>query len=201
MELTVVPVVISARTKASTDLANIAILDATGTGQDLTKVIKIADTNGSPDTLFSVLSIDSGRNLHVVWAVSNNDPALRQVFVSASSAATGWKTWTAPVQVSDGSTTTGDATNVFPWLKAGGPGRADAVWYGSDKQVDPSSHSNQVWNVFMSQVVFPTNSAGGITGAAPSKQLVKVSPHPVQSPRRAARSQCRGWEIDRGPRS
>jgi hypothetical protein len=154
-------------------------LDATGTGQDLTKVIKIADTNGSPDTLFSVLSIDSGRNLHVVWAVSNNDPALRQVFVSASSAATGWKTWTAPVQVSDGSTTTGDATNVFPWLKAGGPGRADAVWYGSDKQVDPSSHSNQVWNVFMSQVVFPTNSAGGITGAAPSKQLVKVSPHPM----------------------
>src|SRR6202022_4091697 len=99
---------------------------ATGTGQDLTKLIKIADTNGSPDTLFSVLSIDSGRNLHVVWAVGNSNPALRQVFVSAASAATGWKSWTAPVQVSDGSTTTGDATNVFPWLKPGGPGRPDA---------------------------------------------------------------------------
>jgi hypothetical protein len=84
------------------------------------------------------------------------------------------------VQVSDGSTTTGDATNVFPWIKAGGPGRADAVWYGSDKQVDPSSHNNQAWNVFMSQVVFPTNATtGAVTGAAPSIALVKVTPHPM----------------------
>ena len=171
---------------------NIGTPDSTGTlkflddngagGQDLKKLVHIADTpTGSPDTLFSVLSMDSGRNLEVVWTVSpaNNDPALRQTFVSASSAASGWTAWTAPVQVSDGSTATGDATNVFPWLKAGGPGRADAVWYGSDKQVDPSSHSNQSWNVFMSQVVFPTNSSGGITGAAPSTQLVKVTPHPM----------------------
>src|SRR5256884_1689628 len=158
-------------------------LDDNGNGgQDLTKLVPIADTpTGSPDTLFSVLSMDSGRNLEVVWTVSpaNNDPALRQTFVSASSAASGWTAWTAPVQVSDGSTATGDATNVFPWLKAGGPGRADAVWYGSDQPVDPSSHSNQSWNVFMSQVVFPTNSSGGITGAAPSTQLVKVTPHPM----------------------
>src|SRR2546429_179324 len=159
---------------------NLHFLDATGSGQDLTKLVKIADTpTGSPDTLFSVLSMDTGRNLEVVWTVGNSNPALRQTFVSASSAASGWRTWTAPVQVSDGSTATGAATNVFPWLKAGGPGRADAVWYGSDKQVDPSSHKNQSWNVFMSQVVFPTNSAGGITGAAPSTQLVKVTPHPM----------------------
>ena len=156
-------------------------LDATGSGQDLTKLVKIADTpNGSPDTLFSVLSIDSGRNLEVVWAVSSTNPAQRQVFVSASSAASGWTSWTAPVQVSDGSTTTGDATNVFPWIKAGGPGRADAVWYGSNLQVDPSSHNNQSWNVFMSQVVFPTNgTTGAITGAAPSTTVVKVTPHPM----------------------
>ena len=156
-------------------------LDATGSGQDLTKLVKIADTpNGSPDTLFSVLSIDSGRNLEVVWAVSSTNPAQRQVFVSASSAASGWTSWTAPVQVSDGSTTTGDATNVFPWIKAGGPGRADAVWYGSNLQVDPSSHNNQSWNVFMSQVVFPTNgTTGAITGAAPSTAVVKVTPHPM----------------------
>ena len=31
----------------------------------------------------------------------------------------------------------------------------------------------------MSQVVSPTNSSGGITGAAPSTQLVKVTPHPM----------------------
>src|SRR5438045_1025642 len=154
-------------------------LDATGTGQDLTKLVRIADTNGAPDVLFSVLSMDTARNLFAVWAVDNDKPALRQVFVSASSAASGWTQWTAPVQVSDGSTATGDATNVFPWIKAGGPGRADAVWYGSNLQVDPSSHSNQAWNVFMAQVVFPTDSTGAITYAAPAKQLVKVTPHPM----------------------
>jgi len=155
-------------------------LDATGTGQDLTKLIKIADTpTGSPDTLFSVLSIDSARNLILVWCISSNTPSQRQVFVSAASAASGWTSWTTPVQVSDGSTGTGDAVNVFPWIKAGGPGRADAVWYGQDKNVDPSSQSGQAWNVFMSQVVFPTNTAGGVTGAAPTKTLVKVTPHPM----------------------
>jgi hypothetical protein len=153
--------------------------DAGGGNQDLKRLVKIADTSASPDTLFSVLSMDSARNLEVVWAVGNSDPALRQVFVSAASAASGWTRWTAPVQVSDGSATTGDATNVFPWIKAGGAGRADAVWYGSNLQVDPSSHNNQSWNVFMSQLVFPTDSTGAITGGAPSKQLVKVSPHPM----------------------
>src|SRR2546421_1557625 len=155
-------------------------LDATGSGQDLTRLIKIADTpTGSPDTLFSVLSMDSARNLYVVWNISASDPALRQVFVSAASAASGWSIWTPPVRVSDASTTSGDAVNVFPWIKAGGPGRADAVWYGSDKNVDPSSHNNQSWNVFMSQVVFPTDSAGSVTGAAPTNSLVKVTPHPM----------------------
>src|SRR6266550_2859127 len=102
-------------------------LDATGGGPpDFSKLIKIADTpTGSPDTLFSVLSMDSARNLFVVWCISNSDPSKRQVFVSASSPP--WKNWTAPVQVSDNSTSIGDAVNVFPWIKAGGPGRADAV--------------------------------------------------------------------------
>src|SRR5207249_3911594 len=150
-----------------------------GTGQDLTKLVKIADTVGDPDVLFAVLSMDSARNLFAVWTVDNDSPGLRQVFVTASSAASGCTAWTTPVQVSDASTRTGDATNVFPWIKAGGPGRADAVWYGSDKAVDPSSHNGQAWNVFMSQVVFPVSRTGAITGAAPTKALVKVTPHPM----------------------
>jgi hypothetical protein len=168
---------------------NIGTPDATGMlhflddngagGQDLTKLVHIADSTGSPDTLFSVLSMDTARNLYVTYAVSNSNPALRQVFMSASSAASGWKSWTAPVQLSDGSTATGDATNVFPWMKAGGAGRTDAVWYGSNLQVDPSSHNNQAWNVFMAQAVFPTDATGAITGAAPSVTLVKVTPHPM----------------------
>ena len=156
-------------------------LDDAGSGvQDLTRLIKIADTpTGSPDTLFSVLSMDTSRNLFAVWAISSTTPALRQVFVSAAAAASGWTKWTKPMQVSDASAATGDAVNVFPWIKAGGPGRADAVWYGSDKNADPSSQSNQSWNVFMNQVVFPVDSTGGLTGLAPATNLVKVTPHPM----------------------
>jgi hypothetical protein len=174
-------------------LLNIGTPDATGSltfldaptssggGPNYGNLIHIADNlPGSPDTLFSVASMDSARNLFVVWCVnSSSSPALDQVFVSASSAASGWRAWTKPVQVSNASTATGDAVNVFPWLKAGGPGRADAVWYGSNKQVDPSSQSGQAWNVFMDQLVFPVDSTGAITAAAPSTSLVKVSPHPM----------------------
>lgn len=173
-------------------LLNIGTPDATGSltfldapdassggGPDYSKLIHIADNlPGSPDTLFSVASMDSARNLFVVWCVSSGKPAQDQVFVSAASAASGWRTWTKPVQVSNGSTATGDAVNVFPWIKAGGAGRADAVWYGSNKAVDPSSQNGQAWNVFMNQVVFPVDSTGAITGHAPSHTLAKVSPHP-----------------------
>jgi hypothetical protein len=165
-------------------VGNLTFLDAptasSGGGPDDAGLIHIADNlPGSPDTLFSVASIDSARNLYVAWAVNTGTPAQDQVFVSASSAASGWRTWTKPVQVSDGSTGTGDAVNVFPWIKAGGPGRADAVWYGSNMNVDPSSQSGQAWNVFMNELVFPVDKSGAITGQAPSTTLVKVSPHPM----------------------
>jgi hypothetical protein len=155
-----------------------------GTGSDTSKLIHIADNlPGDPDTLFVVLSMDQARNLYVTWAVDDpaphTHPAQRQVYVSAASAASGWTRWTPPALASDGSTTTGDAANVFPWIQGGAPGRADAVWYGSDKLVDASSQSGQAWNVFMSAFVFPTDASGGITGAAPTRTLVKVSPHPA----------------------
>jgi hypothetical protein len=163
---------------------NLSFLDApnatSGGGPNDAGLIHIADNlPGSPDTLFSVASIDSARNLVVAWAVNTSTSSQDQVFVSASSAASGWRTWTKPVQVSDGSTGSGDAVNVFPWIKAGGPGRADAVWYGSNLNVDPSSQSGQAWNVFMNQLVFPVDKSGAITGQAPSTTLVKVSPHPI----------------------
>lgn len=163
---------------------NLTFLDAptasSGGGPDYANLIHIANNlPGSPDTLFSVLSMDSARNLFVVYDVSGSKPSQDQVYVSASSAASGWRTWTKPVRVSNASTSTGDAVNVFPWIKAGGPGRADAVWYGSNKSVDPSSQSGQAWNVFMNQLRFPVNSSGGITGAAPTTSLVRVSPHPA----------------------
>jgi hypothetical protein len=69
--------------------------------------------------------------------------------------------------------------SVFPWMKAGGPGRADVVWYGSNLSVDPSSQKGQSWDVFMSQVVYPVSTTGAATGAGPSVAQVRVTPHPM----------------------
>jgi hypothetical protein len=163
---------------------NLTFLDAPTADKpcgDQSKLIHIADNlKWSPDTLFTVSSMDSARNLFVVFALNAASPTERQIFVSGASADGGvWTSWTPPVRVSDGSTETGDAVNVFPWIKAGGPGRAAAVWYGSDQTGDPSIAKGQQWNVFMSQLVFPTNPGGGLTGAAPTTALVKVTPHPM----------------------
>lgn len=149
--------------------------DAGGGNQDLKRLIKIADTpTGSPDTLFSVVSMDNSRTLFAVWCINSSDPSKRQVFVSAASAPY-WTNWAPPVQVSDGAIGT-DAVNVFPWIKAGGNGMADAVWYGSNQLIDPSTQNGQAWNVFMSQVSY--NATSNTLTKLTSTPL-KVSPHPM----------------------
>src|SRR5919201_2833176 len=140
---------------------------------------------GTPDASGNLTFLDAptlpggGPDYSKLVHIADNLPDSPDVLFSAASAASGWTAWTPPVRVSDASTATGDAVNVFPWVKAGGPGRADVVWYGSDKNVDPSTNAGQAWNVFMSQVVFPTDKTGAITGAKPSTTLVKVTPHPM----------------------
>lgn len=133
---------------------------------------------GDPDLLFPVASMDSGRNLHVTYAVNgtvSGTSSTFQVFTTVASAATGWTVWATPVQVSQSPSN----VNVFPWMVAGGPGRSDSVWYGTNSLVDPSTNGGQAWNVYMSQVVWPVNSKGGVTLAAPTVTMTKVSPHPA----------------------
>jgi hypothetical protein len=152
-------------------------------GGDQSKLIHVADhLPGSPDVLFTVLSMDRARNLHIVYAVDADadHPGQRQVYVSAASPASGWRHWAKPVRVSNASTRTGDAVNVFPWIQAGSAGRADAVWYGSNKRIHPSTHAQQRWNVFLSQVVWRTGPGGAVDlTRRPRVRLVKVSPHPA----------------------
>jgi hypothetical protein len=167
---------------ASGNLTFLDAPDASHPNGNPSKLIHIVDNlPANPDTLFTVASIDAARNLFVAYAMSApaTNPGQRQVYVSVASPANNWSAWTTPVKVSDGSTSTGDAVNVFPWIKAGGAGRADAVWYGSNLNVDPSSHNGQAWNVFMNQVIFPTDASGAVTGAAPTTTLAKVTPHPM----------------------
>jgi hypothetical protein len=162
---------------ASGNLTFLDMPDATHGCFDRSRLITVATgvpNNTGEAANFVVSSMDSGRNLWVCWVARSSTPSQRQTFASVASAASGWTNWST-VQVSSSPS----LVSVFPWIKAGGPGRADAVWYGSNLSVDPSSQMGQSWDVFMSQVVFPTDGTGAVTGAAPSTTQVKATPHPM----------------------
>jgi hypothetical protein len=142
--------------------------------------------HGTPDDLFPVSTLDRARNLYVLFVTENpTNPAEQQIWATAASARSGWRTWSAPVQVSDGSLKTGDAVNVMPWIKAGAAGLADAVWYGSGpgsngKIADANADMGQAWNVFMSQLHWPVDSSGAvITSRRPALTLTRVTQHPM----------------------
>jgi len=163
---------------ASGDLTFLDLPSPTLPCGDASKLITVASNvpaDADDSANFVVTSMDSARNLYVAWVGKSNTPSNRQAFVSVASAASGWTKWTKPTQVSSPPS----MVSVFPWVKAGGPGRADVVWYGSNMSVDPSSQSGQSWDVFMSQVVYPTDSTGAVTGAQPDIMQVKVTPHPM----------------------
>ena len=143
---------------------------------------------------FVVTSLDSGRNLWVTWVNHAADPAKHQAFVSVATANSGWTDWSKPLQVSQPPS----KVSIFPWVQAGDAGRADVVWYGDSTSATPSSTTaKHVWDVYMSQVVFPlkalTPTARGgqprvaFTASTPvdttsrsvSVTQVKVTPHPM----------------------
>ena len=167
-------------------LLNIGTPDVTGqltfrddpNGGSTTNLITVARNvpdNSGEAANFVVSSMDSGRNLFVAWVGRSSNPAQRQVSVSVASAASGWTNWSNPVQVS----APPSMVSIFPWVKAGGPGRADVVWYGSNVTADPSTDAGQKWDVYMSQVVFPTTNGSYVGGGPSSVQQVKVTPHPM----------------------
>ena len=149
---------------------NLKFLDDTGGNAIGTALINYAGSVGASDTLFAVSSLDLGRNLHITWTNSS-----RQVFTTVASWKTNWKTFAPPVQISQAPSN----TNVFPWVVAGAPGRSDSVWYGASDPGDPSTNSGQAWYVYMSQVIWPVDSSGAVTLAAPTHGMVQVSPHPA----------------------
>jgi len=150
---------------------------------DSSKLIHIADgLSGSPSTLFTVLSMDSARK--PVRRLGDQPetatvPLCGQVFVSASSAASGWTKWSAPVQVERRIDGYRRCRQRFSMDQGGRrrPRRRCVVWLELKRR--PQQPVRQVWNVYMSQVVYATDSTGAVTGAAPSATLVKVSPHPM----------------------
>jgi hypothetical protein len=140
--------------------------------------VKIADlpAETGTDALFPVITMDSARNAYVAWVTrgENGQPSgtqadAWQIFYSYSTAASGWKKWSAPVRLSAAPSN----TNVMPWAVAGSSGRLAVVWYGTnDSANDPSTQDvHQSWNVYMAMV---SNAAS--KGA--SVQQIQVTRHP-----------------------
>jgi hypothetical protein len=121
------------------------------------------------DHIFPALDVDDGGNLWAAW-ISDEE----HVYVSRASAsplAAPPTAWSEPLRVDN----TGSATNVFPWIVAGGNGFADVVWYGGTS-ADPLRNNdvNNTWNVHFTQLRY--QKVRGVYG-------VQIAGAAVASPR------------------
>src|SRR5947207_4675286 len=109
-----------------------------------------APAGANPAHKFTVLAIDRGGNLHLVFGQSNADGSYHVYLMSSTDQGV---TWLPAVQVDTGTGNTAYA--VMPWVAAGSPGVVDITWLGGPQSpnVFPSS-----WYVFFAQT---TNALSG----------------------------------------
>src|SRR5207248_11094381 len=92
---------------------------------------------------FTILAVDRGGNLHLVFSESHMDGSFHVYLTSSTDQGA---TWLAPVQVDSG---TGNSTfGVMPWVVAGSPGVVDITWLGST--TSPNTFPS-AWYVFFAQ--------------------------------------------------
>jgi hypothetical protein len=95
----------------------------------------------NPAHKFTILAVDRGGNVHLVFSESNASG----FHVYLTSSIDQGASWLAAVQVDSG---TGDTvTAVMPWVAAGSPGIVDITWLGSPAASPVQSN----WHVFFAQ--------------------------------------------------
>ena len=136
----------------SNALTDIHLLKSTDGGATWTETTAYAGPAGSdPGHKFTILAIDRGGNLHLVFGRSNSGGGYH---VYLTSSANGGTSWLPPVQVDSGSGNT--TTAVMPWVAAGSPGVVDITWIGSSGISPTVAPFN--WQVFFAQT---TNALSG----------------------------------------
>ena len=150
----------------SNALTDIHLLKSTDGGATWTETTAYAGPAGSdPGHKFTILAIDRGGNLHLVFGRSNSGGGYH---VYLTSSANGGTSWLPPVQVDSGSGNT--TTAVMPWVAAGSPGVVDITWLGSSgasPMVAPFD-----WQVFFAQT---TNALSG----SPVFNQVQATTNPI----------------------
>jgi hypothetical protein len=120
------------------------------------------------DHIFPALAIDAGGGFWAAW-ISDEE----HVYVAhGTKGAGGSVTWTAPKRVDTAAT----LANVYPWLVAGGAGRADLVWY-SGTSTDPTLTNNDTtndWRVRFAQLTWASKSGISIpTNVVASDHVIR----------------------------
>lgn len=145
---------------------NVNLLKSTDGGATWTTSTAYTGPAGTdPGHKFTILAVDRGGNVHLVFSRSNADGSYHVYLTSSTDQG---QTWLAPVQVDNG---TGNSTfGVMPWVVAGSPGIVDITWLGSP--VSPNTFPSS-WFVFFAQ----SNNALSTTPVFNQTQAVAKSVH------------------------
>jgi hypothetical protein len=144
----------------STATNQIHLLKSTDGGATWTETTAYTAAAGAdPGHKFTVLALDRGGNLHLVFSESNAAKTSYHVYLtSTSNPSAATPGWLPPVQVDSG---TGDTTfAVMPWVVAGSPGIVDITWLGSPNSPDVFPGA---WYVYYAQTTNALSSTPLIT--------------------------------------
>ncbi len=96
------------------------------------------------------IDVDSAGNVYMAWDEGGNGARAAGVYYSYSK--DGGRTWAAPVRVDKT-----DATDIWPWIAVGSPGRVAIAWFGNDNHL-PNENAELAgdgdpWNVYVAQTL------------------------------------------------
>ncbi len=96
------------------------------------------------------IDVDSAGNVYMAWDEGGNGARAAGVWYSYSK--DGGRTWAAPVRVDKT-----DATDIWPWIAVGSPGRVAIAWFGNDNQLPDENAElageGDPWNVYVAQTL------------------------------------------------
>jgi hypothetical protein len=150
----------------STNLNQIHLLKSVDGGATWTESTAYSGAAATdPAHKFTILAIDRGGNLHLVFSSTDT---LGHCHVYLTSSTNQGASWLLPVQVDSGTGNTTTAT--MPWVVAGSPGVVDITWLGSSAtslNVAPFD-----WRLFFAQT---TNALT----ASPTFNQAQVTTNPI----------------------
>jgi hypothetical protein len=103
-----------------------------------------ATVGSNTANLFNGATIDSAGNIYATWATPNARTGLYDIWFASSH--DHGQTFYGPFRINQN----GIQGNM-PWIAAGDSGRVDIVFYGTTGTEDPSTTTNDQWNVFFAQ--------------------------------------------------